>query len=84
MSKYGHVVDERLRTILDQGSQDPGDLAYALQQTTEAVGADEDDEGVSYETFNQRQDALEEAESAWDEDKDAGRTIAALQRCWSV
>lgn len=84
MSKYGHVVDERLRAILEQGSQDPGDLEYALQQTTEAVGADEDDENVSYETFSQRQDALEAAEAAWQDDDDAAETIASLQRCWSV
>lgn len=84
MSKYGHVVDERLRAILELGSQDTADLTYAIQQTTEAVGADEDDEHVSYETFNQRQDALEAAEAAWHDDSDAAATIAALQRCWSV
>lgn len=84
MSKYGHVVDERLRAILERGSQDPGDLEYALQQTTEAVGADEDDENVSYETFNQRQDALEAAEAAWHDNNDSVAAITALQRCWSV
>jgi len=84
MSKYSHVVDDRLRTILDQGSQDPADLDYAIQETAEAVSGDEDDEDVSYETFNQRQDALETAEAAWHDDSDAAATVAALQRCWSV
>lgn len=84
MSKYGHVVDERLRAILEQGSQNPDDLAYALQKTTDAVGADEDDENVSYETFNQRQDSLEEAEAAWHDNSDGVAAITALQQCWGV
>jgi hypothetical protein len=83
MSKFGHVADGRLRAILEEGSESPDDLVYALQQTTGAVGADEEDEDVSYETFNRRQDALEAAEAAWHDDRDATEAIASLQRCWS-
>lgn len=81
---FAHVADAQLRSILEQESCDEDSVCYALTKTKEAVDADQTNEDVSYETWNARNEAYEDAEYEWNEEGDAAAAIESLKQCWVV
>lgn len=81
---FAHVADAAPRSILEQDSCDEYSICYAPTQTKGAVHADQTNTDVSYEAWNARNEAYEDAGHEWGEGSNAAAAIEALKECWSV
>lgn len=79
---FNHVLDDRLRAILETPDTPEADLLYALDVTEDTVFADMEDEDVPGKAVEHRLNTYWEAFNAWEEDHDAERCMAALRDCW--
>jgi hypothetical protein len=83
MTKFDHVEDDRVRSVL-MGDVSEDAIIYALTQTRGAVASDQFNPDVSYRVLNAREYAIERAEICWNEESDADGTLQYLQDFWSV
>ena len=83
MSNFGHVVDDRVRSVL-MGDVSEDAICYALTQSRGAVAADQFNPDVTTKVLMARERAIEYAEFCWNEDGDIDGTLQYLKDFWSV
>ncbi len=81
MSEYAHVVDKKIRSVLE-GDVSEDAICYALTQSRDAVMQDQFNPDVSYETLAAREEAIDDAEFCWNEEGDLDGALEGLQRFW--
>ncbi len=88
---FDHVTNKKLRRILVSGPKNLDEVAWTMEFTEDALRADYDDEGIDSRTFDARNNALNQAQEAFQDedgefnpDADIDATLAHLRQFWSV
>ena len=88
---FDHLTSKRLKSILLAPQADARTLEWAMDFTNDALNADYNDEGIDSRTFDARNNAFNQARTAfYDEDEevspeaDLDATLAHLKQFWSV
>ena len=88
---FDHVTNKKLRRILVSGPKNLDEVAWTMEFTEDALRADYDDEGIDSRTFDARNNALNQAQEAFQDedgefnpDADIDATLAHLRHFWSV
>ena len=88
---FDHVTNKKLRRILVSGPKNLDEVAWTMEFTEDALRADYDDEGIDSRTFDARNNALNQAQEAFQDedgefnpDADIDATLAHLKQFWSV
>ena len=88
---FDHVTNKKLRRILVSGPKNLDEVAWTMEFTENALRADYDDEGIDSRTFDARNNALNQAQEAFQDedgefnpDADIDATLAHLKQFWSV
>jgi hypothetical protein len=79
-----HITSAAVRDVLS-GADHGGDaIADALSETERCFAEDLHIEEIPFHTLEARNDALCDAQQAWNEDGDEEAAIEALRRFWMV
>jgi len=88
---FDHLTNKRLKSILLAPQADARTLEWAMDFTNDALNADYNDEGIDSRTFDARNNAFNQARTAfYDEDEevspkaDLEATLMHLKQFWSV
>lgn len=84
MKNYGHVKNDRLRSILESSSQNEDDIKFALEQSEDALLDDSENPEIPFEIVDVREKSYNEADHAYFMEKDTGKAISAIQAFWFV
>lgn len=83
MSDFAHVVDSKIRSVL-QGDVSEDALCYALHQTELAFATDCRDEMIPAAVLAARGQAVTDAVEWWNLEGDAFQAVESLKSYWSV
>ena len=81
---YGHVEDETTRLVCEGQSAAPEHIDHCLQHMRDCLNADLENEDVTDEVWNVREEAHIDAGIAWEDFHNTDATIAAIRRYWDV
>lgn len=79
---YEHVVDERLRKILNDELTDEDSVCYALTVTAEALREDMANEDIDLTVLDARLSAYNDAHGWWNDESDGFKAVESLQQVW--
>lgn len=82
MSKFPNIEDPRIRAVLE-GNATADDVEYAVVETVSHSLADLLNPMLSDAVLRVREQAVEDAVNAWDNDCDMAETISALKTFWT-
>jgi hypothetical protein len=82
MQSFEHVTDKTLRATLE-GDFSEDSICQALNATADALEADSGNEDVPYKALSIREQACEDAHTAWNDEGDVAACLEALRTFWS-
>lgn len=77
---FEHVIDDKMRTILNDDEPTPEDVAYALEHCDACAMLDAENEDVPHHVYDARLAALD---AAWRARKPV-EAIPHLRKFWSI